>query len=219
MEPNQPPAPDPTPASGPDPIVPPAPAPEQSTAPEQSAYTPPPTPAPDPGAYTPPPTPVPDPGFVPPPTPPPVAGETVFGSTFVFPPKFAANAPQPVIPSNSDERLWATLLHLSGFIGSFVAVVGCVILPLVIWLIKKDASPFLNDQGKEVVNFQISMLIYSALLVVVSFIMGITVILACLIPVVAIAFAVYFLVLTIMGAIKANAGVAFRYPYTLRFLH
>ena len=54
--------------------------------------------------------------------------------------------------SESDERLWAMLAHLGGIVLGFVA-------PLVVWLVYRERSAFLDDQGKEALNFQIAVTI------------------------------------------------------------
>src|SRR5882762_7759156 len=100
--------------------------------------------------------------------------------------------------SNKEERNWAMIAHLSSFAGHFFpfANIGG---PLLVWMLKKDAMPFVDDQGKEALNFQITMtiaLIISAfsLLILVGFV---------LLP------AVYLfdIVVTIIAAVKANEGV------------
>lgn len=98
------------------------------------------------------------------------------------------------------------LLALSGLIVPFGNIIG----PLVIWLIKKETMPFVDDQGKESLNFQISVTIamFIAGLLVFVFI-GML-----LLPVIGIA----ALVLTIIGGIKANDGVYHRYPFTIRLI-
>jgi uncharacterized Tic20 family protein len=57
--------------------------------------------------------------------------------------------------------MWAMFCHLAGLGGLVVPAIGSVIAPLVIWQIKKDEFEFVDDQGKEAVNFQISILIYA----------------------------------------------------------
>jgi uncharacterized protein len=107
--------------------------------------------------------------------------------------------------STKDERTWALLCHISGILTGFVG-------PLVIWLIKKDESAYVNDQGKEALNFQITLFIIHAAIIVVSIIScGITLPLALV---------VYFgsIVLMIMAAMKANEGAYYRYPMTLRLV-
>jgi uncharacterized Tic20 family protein len=111
----------------------------------------------------------------------------------------------PYVPTQ-DERTWALLAHLSGLIAG---VVGLPFLgPLIVWLVKKDESPFVGDQAKEALNFQIAVLIA----VVVCLITCVGAILA---PVIGIA----GLVFSIIGALEANKGVYYRYPYTIRLIN
>ena len=85
-----------------------------------------------------------------------------------------------------------------------------IIAPLVLWLIKKDWMPFVDQQGKEVLNFQIT-------LSVVFFVCMLTFWL--ILPMIlAFGIGIAALVLIIMAAIKANDGVPYRYPFTLRLI-
>lgn len=85
-----------------------------------------------------------------------------------------------------------------------------IIAPLVLWLIKKDSMPFVDQQGKEVLNFQIT-------LSIVFFVCMLTFWL--IIPMIlAFGIGIAALVLIIMAAIKANDGVPYRYPFTLRLI-
>jgi uncharacterized Tic20 family protein len=112
-------------------------------------------------------------------------------------------------PDDKDETLWATLCHLSAFAG-YVTGIGHVVGPLIVWLVKKDQYPLVDDQGKEVLNFQISMTIYYfvAALLFCAYI-GIVVF-----P----ALVIFSIVVTIIGAVKASTGEAYRYPLCIRFL-
>ncbi|HZG84229.1 DUF4870 domain-containing protein [Paenibacillus sp.] len=110
---------------------------------------------------------------------------------------------------SKDERMFGMLCHLIALIG-FVIPLGSIIGPLVIWLIKRDTSSFIDSNGRESLNFQISVAIYgiaSAILILV----GIGIILS-------IAVGIFWLVMTIIASVKANDGVAYRYPLTIRFL-
>lgn len=111
--------------------------------------------------------------------------------------------------ANKDQNMWAMLCHLSALAG-FIIPFGNVIGPLVIWMIKKDEFPLVNDQGKESLNFQISMTIYyiiSAILIIV--LIGILLL---------IGLALFSLIMIIIAMMKANEGVAYRYPMTIRFI-
>jgi uncharacterized Tic20 family protein len=108
-----------------------------------------------------------------------------------------------------EERLWATACHLVALAG-FATGVAFVVGPLVVWLIQKDEYRLVDDQGKESVNFQISMLIYGLLLVP-------SVLLAVGIPLL-VAWGVAEFVLIVVAAGRANKGERFRYPLTIRFI-
>jgi len=107
---------------------------------------------------------------------------------------------------SSDERMWAMLCHLSAFSGSIIPF-GNLLGPLIIWLVKKDEYAFVDDQGKEALNFQISILIYGLVLAVT--IIGIPLVLGVM---------VFGIVMTIIAAIKANGGEYYRYPLTMRLV-
>lgn len=102
-----------------------------------------------------------------------------------------------------EECTWALFAHLSGIIFWFVG-------PLVIWLIQKDKMPFVADQGKEALNWQLTLLIGWVAAGVLSFI--------------AIGFILYpalgilNLIFSIMGAMKANEGVPYRYPFSIKLV-
>jgi uncharacterized protein len=116
-------------------------------------------------------------------------------------------------PINKEERTWAMGAHLSAFAGHFVPF-GHIIGPLVIWMIKKDSMPLVDDQGKEALNFQITMTIGFAACLAMAF----TVILIPLaVPIGAVLWLVD-VILTIIAAVKANDGVAYRYPLCLRLV-
>jgi len=100
---------------------------------------------------------------------------------------------------NRDARMWAMLSHLTGLV-SFIG-------PLVVWLIKKEEFPFVDEQGKEALNFQITMLIY-------GFVAGLTTII-CIGFILAPAVGIVDLVFLIIAAIKANDGYHYRYPRPL----
>jgi uncharacterized Tic20 family protein len=108
-----------------------------------------------------------------------------------------------------EERSWGILLHLSGLTG-MVFPFGNLIAPLVLWLIRKDQSTFLDDQGREVLNFQISFSIYIIISAVLIFLLIGFVIL----PLVLIA----GVVLMIIAAIRVNEGTWYRYPLIFRVL-
>jgi uncharacterized Tic20 family protein len=110
----------------------------------------------------------------------------------------------------NEDKTWGMACHLAALAG-LVIPFGNIIGPLVVWLMKKNESAFIDDQGKESLNFQISASIYMlvaalSMFVLIGFI---------LLPVVALA----TLIMTIVGAIRANNGEQYRYPLTIRFVN
>jgi len=126
-------------------------------------------------------------------------------------------AAEPAVPAPTvnEERTWAMLGHLSAFT-AFITGIGCVLGPLIVWLIKRDTMPFAGEQAKEALNFNISMIIaFAALWLFTILTLGIGLLIA--FPA-GLALFVGWLVLTIMAAVKANAGEHYRYPFTLRLV-
>jgi uncharacterized Tic20 family protein len=115
-----------------------------------------------------------------------------------YPPAYG---PAPLSPS--DERLWATLAHVGPILTSFLA-------PLLIWLILRDRSRFVDDQGKEALNFQIFLAIVYVVGVLTTFILiGFLILPAAWI---------LSIVFGIQGAIVAGRGELYRYPLTWRVI-
>ena len=109
-----------------------------------------------------------------------------------------------------DERTWAMLCHFSTLFIFLGIPFSNILAPLIIWLIKKEEMPFLNDQGKEVVNFQITMTIcilvsalFCIILIGIPFLIGLL---------------IYNFIITIVAAISANDGKSYRYPINLRLI-
>ena len=107
--------------------------------------------------------------------------------------------------ATQEDRTLAMLTHLSGIILGFI-------VPLVIWLTNKDKSDkgWLNDQAKEALNFQITILLaYIAGTVLTIILIG---------PLISLAAWVVSVIFSIIGGLKANEGVAYRYPFALRLI-
>jgi len=115
----------------------------------------------------------------------------------------------PVQGPLKDEKTWAMFCHLSALAG-FIIPFGNLIGPLIMWQMKKNESAFIDDQGKEAMNFQITISIAA----IVALLLMVVVIGAFLLPVIGLA----ALILTVLAAIKANEGVTYRYPFALRFI-
>lgn len=114
-------------------------------------------------------------------------------------------APLPEL--TSEAKSWAVLCHLSALSGLLTGGLGFLVGPLVIWLVKRNDHPFIDDQGKESLNFQISLLIY--ILLLSCTIIGIPI---------ALVLIVADIVLTIVAAVRASNGMVYRYPLTIRLI-
>ncbi|HET6558357.1 MAG TPA: DUF4870 domain-containing protein [Prolixibacteraceae bacterium] len=113
------------------------------------------------------------------------------------------------IVEDKDERMWGMLCHLSALAG-FIIPFGNIIGPLIVYSMKKDEYSFVADQGKESLNFQISVLIYLAIsLVTIVLLIGIMFLV--IIPLIS-------LILTVLASIRANDGEYYRYPFCIRFI-
>lgn len=108
-----------------------------------------------------------------------------------------------------DERTWGMFAHLSTFAG-FLLPLGSVLGPLVVWLVKRDQSPFVAEQGREALNFNISVLLAAIVCAVLVYVfIGILL---------GVALCIFWLTVTIIAAIKASEGVHYRYPFALRLV-
>ena len=114
-----------------------------------------------------------------------------------------------IIVVDKDQKNWAMFCHLAALAGYLIPF-GNVIGPLIVWMVKKDEMPFVDDQGKEAINFQISMTLYILLAGISIF---------CVIGIVLLPAAIIIqLVFTIVAAVKAGSGEPYRYPLTIRFI-
>jgi hypothetical protein len=107
------------------------------------------------------------------------------------------------------DRTWDVLCHVSALAG-FVIPFGNVIGPLIIWLIKKQELPSVDAHGKESLNFQLSVVIYMLvslvlMLVLIGFFLMIAV-------------AIGAIILVVIASIKAGNGELYRYPLSIRFI-
>ena len=125
---------------------------------------------------------------------------------------------QPVTPTaaESSTRAWEVLCHLSAAAG-FIVPFGNIIGPLIVWLVKRGESLGVDAHGKESLNFQISWTIYGAILGALTAALWIILIGFLFVPVLIIGF-VAWVILTVIGAVKASNGQLYRYPLTIRLL-
>lgn len=109
------------------------------------------------------------------------------------------------------ERSLAMLLHLSGFLNGVFPIV----IPLVIWLLKKDSSNFIKEHGKTALNFQLSVLILGAVAsLFVVFTIGIG---ALIIIPLAFIFGLLYIMMILTATIKAYQGELYEYPWCWKF--
>lgn len=126
------------------------------------------------------------------------------------PPEQPSQSPPPgPPPGGSNVHTWAVVCHVAAFAG-FVVPFGNIIGPLIVWLLKRHDDPAIEAHGKESVNFQISMTIYTLIAgVLILAVVGII-----LLP----ALVILNVVLVIVAAIKASNGETWRYPVTIRMI-
>lgn len=115
--------------------------------------------------------------------------------------------------SSSASRNWSVLCHASALAGFFVPALGHIIGPLVIWLLKRDDFPEVDEHGKESLNFQLSLFLYAAAILALCFVLiGIF-----LLPLLALLHLLN-VVLVIVASVRASEGKFYRYPLTIRLL-
>ena len=114
------------------------------------------------------------------------------------------------IVTDPDEKQWGMFTHLSALATFVLPVAGNIIGPLIIYMIKKDEYEFVNDQGKEVLNFQITWSIIFAISFILIF-AGIGIFML-------VGFGLAWLVLVITASVAASNGSYYRYPFTIKFL-
>ncbi|WP_427890894.1 DUF4870 domain-containing protein [Kribbella sp. GL6] len=117
--------------------------------------------------------------------------------------------------SASEERTWAMIAHVGVFVAAWFAM--GFLCPLIVWLAFRHRSEFVRRQAVESLNFQISLLIYSAVaaaLIAITFGLGVLVV----VPLVVIG-AVAAVVVIILATVAASNGKEYVYPLTIRLVH
>ncbi|MCK5012376.1 MAG: DUF4870 domain-containing protein [Candidatus Omnitrophica bacterium] len=113
------------------------------------------------------------------------------------------------VPHEQD-HVWAILCHLSALALFIIPPIGQILGPLIIWLIKKNDMPYVNEEGKKSLNFQISMTIYMFIAFVLCFVaVGIPLLVLLLLT---------NIVLVIIASIKTSKKEKFQYPCTILFI-
>lgn len=115
----------------------------------------------------------------------------------------------PVAAPSKEERTWAMLCHLCIVAQIFLPIL--LLGPLVIWLIKGDQMPFVKNQGKEVINFQITLFLAGIVCWILVLALGLGLLLMAVLW-------VYSIVVGVIGAVKTNEGVAYRYGFNWRLI-
>lgn len=111
---------------------------------------------------------------------------------------------------DKDAKKWGMLCHLSALLGVVLVTFGHILGPLLVWLLKKDDHHFIDEQGKESLNFQISITIYCILAVPLTWILIGYILLTILV--------VADVILIIVASVEAGKGRGYRYPLTIRFI-
>ena len=120
--------------------------------------------------------------------------------------------PPPVVTtsSSSDVRTWCVLCHASALLGLFFHFLGHLLGPLIVWLIKRGDSAEIDAHGKESLNFQLSMLIWDAIAVILCFVLiGVPIL---------ILLWVLNTIFVIVASIQASEGKVYRYPLAIRLI-
>lgn len=120
------------------------------------------------------------------------------------------------VPSSA--MTWGTAGHLAAFIW-LVGIPG-PIGPLIVWLLKRGDHPFIDDQAKEALNFQLSVLIYQVAVVLLAALLMIPTIGLAILPGAAavIVIGLLAIVFSVIGAFNASEGNRYRYPLTIRMI-
>jgi uncharacterized protein len=115
-----------------------------------------------------------------------------------------------------DDRTMGMLCHLTALVGLAIPL-GSILGPLIVWLTQKDKSEFIDYHGKESLNFHLTVAIMLAACGLFFFLFFIFLIGFLALPVMFV-IGVYAFVMTIISAVKANEGIRYRYPMTIRFI-
>lgn len=122
-------------------------------------------------------------------------------------------------PNRNDVRQWASLAHLSSLLGLATGI-GFILGPVLVWLFKKDEDPFIEENAKESINFQLNVLVLEMIFGFVAFILAASLIgipLLCLLIPVALVLVGAQIILPIIAGMRVNDGGTYRYPFIYRF--
>ncbi len=113
------------------------------------------------------------------------------------------------MPTVFDEKSYVMWMHIAQFAG-FIFPFGSIVVPLIMWVAKKQESKTVDEAGKHILNFQISLMI----LVVISFVLIIFLVGILML----IGIQIFEVIVIIIAAIKARDGLPYRYPLTIEFI-
>ena len=120
------------------------------------------------------------------------------------------DALSPGFPSN-EERNWAVFCHLGGFAFYLLGfALGHILVPLALWLMKREGSAFIDENGREALNFQISVTLYAIVTGALCFVLVGFVLIPVLMG--------FHIVLMIVASVRASQGESYRYPLTIRLI-
>ena len=118
------------------------------------------------------------------------------------------HADQETASDNNAINQEAMIIQLSALSG-YIVPLGSLIVPVVLWLVWREKDPYLDEMGREAVNFQLTMLVYYCICFVLFLVLiGFLLIFAAMI---------FHIAYIIVGAVQTSRGVNFRYPMTIRF--
>jgi len=116
----------------------------------------------------------------------------------------------PGFPSN-EERNWAVFCHLGGFAFYLLGfALGHILVPLALWLMKREGSAFIDENGREALNFQISVTLYAIVTGALCFVLVGFLLIPILMG--------FHIVLMIVASVRASQGESYRYPLTIRLI-
>ena len=120
------------------------------------------------------------------------------------------SVPSPAASTSTNVRTWCILAHATALVGFLVPVAGHIVGPLIIWLAKRQDSPEIDAHGKESINFQISMVIWNAIALILCLVLiGIPIL---------ILLHILNIIFVIIASIQASEGKLYRYPLAIRLI-
>ncbi len=127
------------------------------------------------------------------------------------PPHEAGYDPGPPGMPTNDEKNMAMLAHLSGLLGLVVGGVLGFLGPLLLWTLRKDDSAYIEQEAKEALNFQLTLLIIYVVTLVVAMVTCLGIVLV-MVP------AIMQVVFGVIATVTASKGIPYRYPFNIRLI-